>query len=269
MSAEDIARLVTLFSLGPRGKWEDPPAGFDFAQDIMPWRFNRRLSYLRRPLVIGPEPADDPWVYWGPRNVSVAGTEQLALVLTGRYKTHPGSSPEMISLIGRINNERGHEFTLRTAEWLRSVLPPNWTVDTEVGIGPGRHLSDAADLGDIDVLLLDRNEDVAYSVECKDLQSARNPHEFAAEIERLTIGDRDGTSLIEKHMKRDQWLRQHAAELRARYPTLSKDLRVVSLFVTSAEVPSAYLADLPMSCLALPRLRREGLGLLTAQAADA
>src|SRR3546814_6496417 len=44
------ARLMDALTLVTRPHWRDIPEGFD-AKDIHPWRFRRRLSMLRRPLL--------------------------------------------------------------------------------------------------------------------------------------------------------------------------------------------------------------------------
>ncbi len=136
-SDAEIDKAINLFSLTPREKWEKAPYGFA-NEDIWPWRYNRRLSYLRRPLIIGPEPKGNPIVFWGPRHAEDAGKNLLALVESGRYKLHEGSSEEMKILIGRIKNEAGKEFMTEVKKWFEENT--DWFVDSEVPIKPGKAL---------------------------------------------------------------------------------------------------------------------------------
>jgi hypothetical protein len=113
---ETIDRAITLFSLFPRKKWEIPPKGFE-PNDIWPWKYNRRLSYIRRPLVVGPRIDDNSLVFWGPRHVEEAFINLTELVRTGRYNVPKNNiSEKMNLLIGTINNEKGKRFNQKVEQ---------------------------------------------------------------------------------------------------------------------------------------------------------
>ena len=48
---EKISTVLRSFALHPRPQWEKVPQGFD-KKDFYPWRFQRRLSLIMRPLVV-------------------------------------------------------------------------------------------------------------------------------------------------------------------------------------------------------------------------
>ena len=255
-SDSEIINTINLFSLVPRRRWDLAPEGFDAALDIWPWRYNRRLSYIRRPLVIGPEPEYDPTVFWGPRNVEKAAKNLLFLVTEGRYKIHEKSSDEMKALIGEIGNEAGKQFTREVRKWFEENT--DWFVDSNVPIRSGEKLNSKVDLGDIDVLTIDNINRRIVSTECKNINYARNPREVASEIERI-MGESDADdSWIKKHTKRHEWLKNHLGIVASVYELSTESYEIHSLVLTAEEIPTTYVRALPLRCISFTRLKREG-----------
>ncbi len=260
-SSIEIDSAIKLFSLVPRERWEKAPDGFDAKEDIWPWRYNRRLSYIRRPLIIGPEPKDDPIVFWGTRHTEVASKQLLALVIRGRYKICEHSSKEMKTLIGRIRNKAGKAFTNEAEEWFHENT--DWRVESEVPIGPGEALNSQNRLGDIDILAIDRINKRIFSIECKNVNYGRNPREIANEIERLTGGKEAGNSWIKKHLKRDEWLQNNIGILSLIYDLQSESFTIRSFFLTAEEIPATYVRDMPLPFVSFTHLRRKGIRILS------
>ncbi len=259
-SSTEIDSATKLFSLVPRERWEKVPDGFDVKEDIWPWRYNRRLSYIRRPLIIGPEPKDDPIVFWGPRHTEEAGKELLALVMMGRYKLYEHSSEEMKTLIGRIRDEAGKAFTNEVKKWFDENT--DWQVELEVPIRPGEALNSQNNLGDIDILAIDRINQTIFSIECKNVNYGRNPREIANEIERF-IGDKEGRDLwIEKSLKRDEWLKNNISVLSSVYDLQSGSFKICPFLLTADEIPATYVCDMPLPFISFTRLKRQGVSVL-------
>ena len=239
-----IKKSLERFSLTNRAKWEEAPPGFDPGEDIWPWRHNRRLSYLRRPLIVGPWPEGDPLVYWGPRHCDQAFWHVVDVVSTGRYE--PKSiSKVMRSLVNSIRDRRGKEFAQEVRDWLKHNTL--WLVEpNEVPVRPGKPLNADNNLGDIDALCVDRATRCLLSIECKNLNYARTPRAIANESRRLI------DEWIPKHKERHHWLENHIALVAEIFQLQAEDLRIVSVIITSQEVPSAYLraTDIPVVSLA-------------------
>lgn len=213
--SDRIDRAIDIFSLSAREKWERAPEGFDAREDVWPWRYNRRLSFMRRPLIIGPEPEDDPLVFWGPRHADMTREYLVSLVVEGRYKIHEDTSEEMRTFIGKIQNESSKEFVRDVKRWFEENT--KWQVATEVPMKPGAALDPGIDLGDIDILAFDNTNRRIYSIECKNVNYGRNPREIANEIERVMGKNEMGDSWINKHLKRDKWLRSSVDTLSSVY----------------------------------------------------
>jgi hypothetical protein len=251
-----IVNAINLFSLKPRERWEVAPNGFNAALDIWPWRYNRRLSYLRRPLIMGPQPEHDPIVFWGPRNVEQASKNLFFLVISRRYKIHEKSSDAMRTLIGEIGNKAGRQFTLEVRKWFGENT--DWFVDSNVSIKPGGKLNSNIDLGDIDVLTIDNMNRKIICVECKNIHHARNSREVAIEIERIMGEDDTDDSWISKHSKRHEWLKNHLSILASVYELSTESYEIHSLVLTAEEIPTTYFRSLPLRCISFTRLKREG-----------
>ena len=98
-------RMIDLLFLGPRPCYLPPPKPFK-NEDVYPWRYNRELSYLRRPF-LRRDTAEGPELVWGPRQLFATHENLLGLCMTGRLRA---KSTEMKSLTGRLLNEQGEHF---------------------------------------------------------------------------------------------------------------------------------------------------------------
>ncbi len=254
-----LDEAIDLFSLKPRARWDSAPSGFREA-DIWPWRYRRRLSYVRKPLVIGPDSDGNPTVFWGPRHSERSCIQLFSLVMSGRYRLHGSSSPEMIELLGRIGNRQGKEFTRQAAEWFRQTVP--WQTHVNVPIRPGELLGSRTDLGDIDILLVDTEGNRVFSLECKNINYGRSPREIKNEIDRLIGEEADIDSWVGKHQKRDGWLRRNITLLCSQYGLKPGRVRVSSLFLTSEEIPATFVRRTALPFISFTRLRRLGARLL-------
>lgn len=258
---DKIRTALDLFTLRPRPKWEKAPAGFFAREDIWPWRHNRRLSYLRRPLVKGPGSDQDAVIFWGPRHVDEALRHLFGLVYTGRYKKQSDTSKEMADLISSLRKEASEKFVGDVVDWLNSQT--GWTTKQEVKIGPGEVLEAPKDLGDVDVLCLDIRHRRILSIECKNVNFARNPREIANELERSILGEKEPEdSWVGMHQKRHQWLEGNCAAVQAAFRLAEIPLFVKSFVITSAEIPSAYVRNMPLPFLSFSYLQRQGIRAL-------
>jgi hypothetical protein len=206
----EIITGLQILSLEKREAITKAPAGFQM-EDIYPWRYNRALSYIRRPLVKMEYPDSKKYYYWGFRHVMAAGENLRTLIKSGRIQTKPGTLLD--SLVAKINNEKGDEYRNRVCNYLKSETTLR-VVDYEVTISTNGHLQADDDYGDIDIMAIDDTLKVIYSIECKNTVSARVAHEMKTEMDKY-LG-RDGVSgMIKKHVERDEWLQVNKAKVLA------------------------------------------------------
>lgn len=235
----EVSQALDLFTLRSRPDFTEPPPGFE-RKDLWPWRFNRRLSYLRRPILVRPTPSGEELV-WGVRQPDQAGRFLLNLIFSERLQA---SSSEMKQLMTRLRQDESRQFVELVADDLRAA---GMVVDTNVAKIEGNRLRRAGnqDLGDVDVLAADMRARQIYAVECKDLEGARTPAELANEL-RTTFGSSGkGRSGADRHVERVGWLRAHRRAT-LNHLGLAMDARrwrVIGMIVTDVPVMSPHVAE--------------------------
>lgn len=257
-SIVDINSIFDNFSLVSRDVWEKPPDGFKNS-DIMPWRFNRRLSYLRRPLVVSIKPDGGKVVFWGPRHTTEALKQLIYQIETGRFVSKSNQS-RMSSFTGKIVDEAGSIFTNLVKKYMDSFQ--FLKVEKEIDIGSSGPLYFEKELGDIDVLAVDPERRLIFLLECKNIHPSRNPHEIYQEIERFFIKDGNKESWMDKHMNRTEWVLSNMSSVLKLFKLDVTEYDVCSMFITSIEIPSIYFRDTPLPFIPYSSLLRNGLNVL-------
>ena len=245
-SKEQVSAAIEVFVLGPREDFLHP--GQPHAStDVYPWRYNRGLSCVRRPLLRRWRGHIEELV-WGPRALFACARYLYQLCISGRLKAQ---SPEMRQALGKVNTRRGQEFNDRVAQLLQQdarllvraqveqidTLPKeNWPV------------------GDIDVLVAHPDERRLLVMECKDLAFARTPSEIGLELGMLF--GRDGQkSALSQALLRQQWADQHlSAVLRWLGADPAGEWRVEAWIVLDHVSLSPYLEDRGVTVATYDRL---------------
>ena len=136
-------------------------------------------------------------------------------------------------------------------------------IDSELFIGPNKELKHEADIGDIDVFIIDKAEKVIYSLECKSLSMSRNIKEMAMEVERL-FGSETEKGYIKRHIERDEWIKNNKEQLSAKYDIELNDFSVKSFMVTQEDMLTPYLnnRESALPFVTLYSLKKGGLNAL-------
>jgi hypothetical protein len=245
--APEIARaVVEQLTLEPRDDYLVPPAGFG-RTDLYPWRYNRGLSYLRRPFVLRPR-GGTPEIVFGRRALLESLHYLLELIETSRLRPR---SRAMADYIGRKSRERGRAFNDRVADELSAMLetPVRRRVRK---LGRITIADERGPLGDIDVLAIDPSARVIWAVECKSLAPSRTPAEVANELRDL-YGEDGRPGHIGKHTRLVQWLDEHRGQV-AEELGLEGDWRVEGLFVVDDDLYGPYFRQTPVPVIPLRRL---------------
>ncbi len=201
----EINDSIEIFSLEARADFLSPPEPY-LRRDVYPWRFNRPLSYMRKPLILREANDSAEEVVWGNRHVFAAAMYLVELCFSGRLEPR---EPAMRRLCSIIRSEEAEEFNDRVAELYERL--PDRTVRRRVKKIENRRIQaeDGRDLGDIDVLVVYPPERRVLVVECKCLLIARTPREMSNELDKL-FGTKGSTrSIEEKHLARADWCRRN------------------------------------------------------------
>jgi hypothetical protein len=234
--AIDAARCYDALALIPRASWDEPaPAGAK-QRDWYPWRFNRRLSLLQRPLLqVGT--GGDPLVLVHPTLLDHF-IQRLFLVKDGLLPVELYSTEAMRSWIGTAVNREGHAFNHRVAAELAKV---GWKTRPDVKL---TQLGGTQELGDVDVLAWHSATGLVLAIECKRLQKARSIGEIGERLHEYATLAAAGAKRtpIQKHLDRLAFLRANPAGL-AKLSAIPVDrLQLRSALVTDHLVPMQFSA---------------------------
>lgn len=235
--------------LRPRPSFWTPPEGY-VKQDLYPWRYNRPLSYMRRPF-LSQTVGGTEQITWGMRHMRAAQRFLVDQCTSGKLRA---KTQEMRSFMNRLRDEQGEAFNKKVATFFRGL--EGLSVEARVKkIGRLRELQDH--LGDIDVLVGEGRKRRVLVVECKDLSAARTPYEMSHEINELFVGVDGKKSIVDKHQARAVWTKRNLNEV-LRFLKLSPDGRwtVLPLIVVDQPLPGSYIRSSEITVLSLEELRR-------------
>jgi hypothetical protein len=228
----------------------------DIGQDAWPWRFNRDMSYVRRPLVLqGNE------LVFGFRGVYRLGPYWVDNLLSGRMQGR-AKSREIQQCISESRGKINDAFARAVSAQLQHL-----GMTTRVSVNKiGKHRivdSVGNDLGDIDVLAAHPESRSILAVEAKDFEIARTPAEIANELEKLFLGKKGKKSTIELHSKRIDWLREHLDEVALSIGANggSAPWRVIGAVVTSDPLITPLVSSSALSVIPFDDLALDALGL--------
>ena len=169
-------RLVDLLTLARRPAWRELPDGFP-DKDRQPWRFRRRLSLLRRPL-LQLDDGDDPTLLFAPGMVRDAFAYMLGNYHHGDFPDYQ-LSPKMRAWAAREGGARGTAFAEEVAAALGKA---GWRTEIEVKITKLLSRGFDKDHGDVDVLAWRESDDRVLIIECKDVQFRKSFGEIAEQL---------------------------------------------------------------------------------------
>lgn len=198
LSRDNVDALIDVLTLNRRSRWRDIPEGYD-ERDRQPWRFRRRLSILRKPL-IKVHDGGDPEFMVAPGILR----DSLKYTLSGFYR---GDFPvwqlkkPMNVWAGRTRDKQGNQFTQSVAKRLSDL---GWSVEVELQLTKLLRKRLDKNYGDIDVLAWDPARQRLLVIECKDVQYKKTFGEISEQLAdfRGEIGSGGKPDLLLKHLNR-------------------------------------------------------------------
>lgn len=231
--------IVCALTLLPRPAWRSVPNGFT-EKDRQPWRFRRRLSVVRRPLLqINHEP--DPMVLVAPGMLR----ESFAYVV-GNYRQ--GNFPDeqlgsaMQAFVGHARLKRGTEFEVAVADRLRLS---GWQVEHEISLGKLLGKKMTKNWGRIDVLAWHLGSRRILVIECKDVHYRKTYGEIAEQLSdfRGEITSDGKADMLKKHLDRVSVVRGDFASVK-KYAGITDATEIESHLVFKNPVPMQYAAHI-------------------------
>jgi hypothetical protein len=128
--------------------------------------------------------------------------------------------------------------------------------------GPSRiRDGSGADLGDIDILVLDRRRKHLLALETKRLEIARTPAELAHQLEGIFRGSGGRPAAVERHLRRTAWLRQHMRQVLESFEFDPRDhtrWKVEPLLVLDHQAFTPYLVNVGVKVITYRELSERG-----------
>ncbi|MET3368461.1 UNVERIFIED_CONTAM: hypothetical protein ABIE34_001701 [Jeotgalibacillus campisalis] len=249
--AELVATVLDGITISERSSF------LEIGADAWPWRFNRDMSFVRRPIV----QQGDELVY-GFRSIQRLGPYWVDNMLSGRLQ---GRAKTLImqqcisDARGRINDA----FARSVAARLEHL-----GMKTRIGVKKFGKLriaeANGNELGDIDVLAVHTPSRSVIAIEAKDFEVARIPAEISRELEKLFKGALGKKSTAELHTRRVDWLKLHLAEVVQHLGedgTEAKPWRVVGAVVTSEPLITPLVSSTPLPVIPVDDLSLAALNL--------
>jgi hypothetical protein len=243
-NGKQIAVALDRFSLAPRGDFLHPGAP-DRERDVYPWRANRSLSLIRRPLV---RRGDE--LLYGIRHLYNAQNYLIRLIESGRF---PARTTRLKRLQGKHGRLLGQSFEDAVADLFDRHGYP-----TRVRVGElrGRPVAvDGQDLGDIDILVADERNQRLLVIEAKSLGVALNAEDLLRQSEQL-LGTRN--SAATRTRARADWLLANRDAAAAEFANPAIEAWGVEAVVVSDRVlPAAHLLRGETRVVSYGLLRRQ------------
>lgn len=234
----EVKLMLDYFSLEERASFFKPPKGFE-NHDISPWRYNRGLSLLRKPVLRVKEGGNVDYI-WGLRQVELASQQIVNLIQSGRFKCEKDSAMSVVQ--GKMLGRKGTIFNETVFKFFTDHVV-DYFVQPEVPIKDGDK-----DLGDVDVLVIDHSQNQIFLIECKKTAVAKNVKQLVDEIDHLFGSDNKKGWLI-KHEERLNWLRNNIDFLEQKFGLELKGYSIDAVVLSSEQIPTKFLMDseLPFS----------------------
>lgn len=232
------AMIVESLTTKPRVSWRTIPTGFT-DKDRRPWRFRRRFSLLRLPIVQIDE-VEDPMFVLAPGLVRDAVSYTVRNYYEGYLPDEQLATPAMKSWKGKAANKRGNRFAVAVAERLREY---GWNAETEVQVTTIVKKRLGRDFGDVDVLAWDMAGGRVLLIECKDLHFHKTAGELAEQLRDFRGEIRDGRrDDLRKHLDRCDILRERV-EAVAAYVGLAQAISIEGWVIFRNPVPMLLAWD--------------------------
>lgn len=231
----DVAAFLKSFGLPRRSGWLARP-GLDNPKDINPWRYERRLSVMLRPLILLDE-SEGEFIY-GVGICREALLYVMGSVTEATFDKDVFVSKPMRAWLGGRVDKLGAKFSAEVGKILEDQ---GWSVRVEIKLtelGAPKN----PNLGDIDVLAW-RPDGRVMQIECKRLKASRTIAEIAQSCGRFrgNVGDH-----LHKHLRRLEWVRGNETKIAKLTGIDVEKLVFRHPMVVSRPVPFGYLSGLPI-----------------------
>lgn len=251
LQKQKIYKIIDDMSLYKRDDYLTPPLTFS-KHDILPWKFNRKLSFIRRPIT---QVNND--LIWGNRQLYHSLRYLYDLIINGTLPVRENG--KFKSYLGKLIDARGNDFNDVVADKLKTF--ESLIIDSKIKKINGKRISDHNGnyLGDVDVLAIIPSKKKIVVVEVKDFSLAKTPYQMHQQY--LSVFCDDGSKLcyISKHKKRVNWVKEHIDDVIVNYNLEKGKWKVVEALVVDENIISNDFYHLNQTIILYSDLTDESL----------
>lgn len=220
-------------------------------EDVYPWRFNRELSFTRRPVIIR-----EDGVIWGNRQLFHMLMFFIDMIYQGKLKTR---GKKLTTLIGKISNKRGDDFNDRVYYKIKEFS--DFIVDKNLKKINHRNIADEKGntLGDIDILYIIPNRKRIVLAEVKDFSFSKSPYEMDCEYQKMFVDKGGKKCFATKHGRRALWVREHLEDLKKQYSLSGDGWTIKDVFIVSEAIISNAFYNAGATIITYEEISKEKL----------
>lgn len=189
-------------------------------------RFNRPVQVTARPWILF-----DGNIYYSTKTLYESWMIRVERLNNG---TVINTTPEMQALVSKVNNEKGHEFTINIKKLYENLSLDYLYVDSEVEIMPGKPLNSVKKFGDIDILLINKSTKQIVCIEAKNFSESRTVYELIQQNRKIE------TKELSHVIERDVWCKDNIDKFKFYVPEVDDEYSVKTIFLTYHENAYKY-----------------------------
>lgn len=244
-----IKKIVDSLSLEEREEFLNPPLPYS-KEDVFPWRFNRRLSLTRKPIV----KFKDKYII-GYRTLANSVYFLLDLINEGKLRA---SSKKMKDYEAKRNNIKGMQFNEQVYNYLSTINP--LIVRKNVKKINKKYISDENNntLGDIDILYISIKKKTIGVIETKKFNISKNYYEIRNEYKEM-FDQNNPKCFYNKHKRRVKWIEEHLSDVIEEFNLPKGNWKVKDMFVVDDYIISKKAFNVKVNIHTLRDLSEKSL----------
>lgn len=250
LNSNEVDKVIRYISLTKREHFLKPQQPYR-KEDVYPWRFNRELSFTRRPVIIR-----ENEVIWGNRQLFHMLKFTIDLIYEGKLKAR---GKKLTALVGKISNKRGDDFNNQVYNKINEIN--DFIVYKNIKKVNHKNIADenGNTLGDIDVLYIIPNQKQIVLVEVKDFNFSKSPYEMDCEYQKMFVDKSDKKCFATKHKRRASWVNDHLEDIKIQYELEGDGWTVKDIFIVSQAIISNAFYDTGATIITYSEISKEKL----------
>ena len=189
-------------------------------------RFNRPVQITARPWILF-----EGNIYYSTKTLYESWMIRVERLNNG---TVVNTTQEMQAFVSKVNNKKGHEFTLNLKRLYESLSLDYLYIGADVEIMPGKPLNSTKQFGDIDILLINKKTKQIICIEAKNFSESRTVYELIQQNRKIV------TKELSHVIDRDVWCKDNVDKFKFYVPEVDAQYSVKTIFLTYHENAYKY-----------------------------